>query len=156
MDLVGEERIAAPSDIVWAAMNDPEILKQCIPGCRSVERRSAADFAATVKVGFGLLSVTFEGDIRLSNVQAPRSYTIVAEGKGGIAGFAQGAADVTLVEDGRETILRYVAKGDAGGRVADLGARLIRATLEKLAGRFWAGFNAAVMARYADEIANAR
>lgn len=156
MDLVGEERIAAPSHIVWAAMNDPEILKQCIPGCRAVERRSATDFAATVKVGFGLFSITFEGEIRLSNVEAPRSYTIAAEGKGGIAGFAHGAADVTLAEDGRETILRYVAKGDVGGRVADLGARLIRSTLEKLANRFWAGFNTAVIARYADEIADAR
>jgi carbon monoxide dehydrogenase subunit G len=149
MDLIGEERIAAPRDVVWAAMNDPDIIRQCIPGCQTVEKLSSTEFLATVKVGFGLFSVTFNGDIRLSNVDAPRSYTISAEGRGGIAGFAKGEADVTLVDEGLHTLLRYEADGDTGGRIAELGGRLIRATLEKLARRFWGNFNAAVIEKAA-------
>ena len=145
----GEEKIAAPIDKVWAALNDPAVLKECIPGCQSVEKRTPTEFVATVKVGFGLFSVTFNGDIRLSNVDAPRSYTISAEGRGGIAGFAKGEADVTLVNEGLHTLLRYEADGDAGGRIAELGGRLIRATLEKLARRFWGNFNAAVIEKTA-------
>lgn len=145
MDLIGEERIAARRDVVWAAMNDPDIIRQCIPGCQSVEKLSPTQFLATVKVGFGLFSVTLHGEIKLSNVDAPRSYTIAAEGRGGIAGFARGEADVTLVDEGLHTLLRYSADGDTGGRIAELGGRLIRTTLEKLARRFWGSFNAAVI-----------
>jgi carbon monoxide dehydrogenase subunit G len=149
MDLIGEERIAARRDVVWAAMNDPDIIRQCIPGCQSVEKLSPTQFLATVKVGFGLFSVTFHGEIKLSNVDAPRSYTIAAEGRGGIAGFARGEADVTLVDEGLHTLLRYSADGDTGGRIAELGGRLIRTTLEKLARRFWGSFNAAVIEKAA-------
>ena len=149
MELIGEERIAAPRDVVWAAMNDPDIIRQCIPGCQNVEKLSSTQFLATVKVGFGLFSVTFNGEIRLSNVDVPRSYTIAAEGRGGIAGFARGEADVTLVDEGLHTLLCYKADGDTGGRVAELGGMLIRTTLEKLARRFWGSFNAAVVEKAA-------
>jgi len=88
MDLTGEERIAAPRDVVWAALNDPEILKQCIPGCQNLEMKSPTELMAVVKVKIGPVSATFNGEVLLSNIQAPESYTISGEGKGGIAGFA--------------------------------------------------------------------
>lgn len=105
MDMTGEERIAAPREAVWAALNDPEILKQCIPGCQSLEMRSPTELSAVVKLKVGPVSASFAGDVVLSNINAPESYTISGEGKGGIAGFAKGGADVTLREDGGDTIL---------------------------------------------------
>jgi carbon monoxide dehydrogenase subunit G len=147
MDVTGEERITAPRDMVWAALNDPEILKQCIPGCQSLELKSPTALAATIKVKVGVVSATFSGEVTLSNVDAPRSYTISAEGKGGIAGFARGGADVVLKDEGAETILQYNAKAQVGGKIAQLGVRLIRSTSQKLAGRFFSDLNAAVSAR---------
>lgn len=147
MDLTGEERIMAPRDIVWAALNDPEILKQCIPGCQTLEMKNPNELAATVKLRIGPVSATFNGDVTLSNIRAPESYTIAGEGKGGIAGFAKGGADVVLKEDGSETILQYDVKAQVGGKIAQLGARLIDSTSKKLAQQFFADFNAAVSAK---------
>ena len=144
MDLTGEERIMAPRDVVWAALNDPEILKQCIPGCQSLEMKSPTELAAVVKIKIGPVSATFNGEVTLSNINAPESYTISGEGKGGIAGFAKGGADVVLKEDGGETILQYEAKAQVGGKIAQLGARLIDSTSTKLAQQFFSDFNAAV------------
>ncbi|MEZ2130926.1 MULTISPECIES: carbon monoxide dehydrogenase subunit G [unclassified Sinorhizobium] len=146
MDLTGEERITAPRDAVWAALNNPDILKQCIPGCQSLEMRSPTELAATVKIKIGPVSATFNGEVTLSNINPPESYTISGEGKGGIAGFAKGGADVTLKEDGGETILSYVVNAQVGGKLAQLGARLIDSTSKKLAQQFFAAFNAAVTA----------
>src|SRR3954464_824416 len=120
MDMTGEERIAAPRAAVWAALNDPDILKQCIPGCQSLERISPTQLTATVKLKIGPVSASFNGDVTLSNINAPESYTISGEGKGGIAGFAKGGADVVLKEDGDETILQYQAKAQVGGKIAQL------------------------------------
>lgn len=146
MDLTGEERITAPRDAVWAALNNPDILKQCIPGCQSLEMKSPTELAATVKIKIGPVSATFNGEVTLSNINPPESYTISGEGKGGIAGFAKGGADVTLKEDGGDTILSYVVNAQVGGKLAQLGARLIDSTSKKLAQQFFAAFNAAVTA----------
>ncbi|TXI03640.1 MAG: carbon monoxide dehydrogenase [Rhizobium sp.] len=144
MDMTGEERIAAPRDAVWAALNDPEILKQCIPGCQSLEKISPTELTATVKLKIGPVSASFNGEVKLSNINAPESYTISGEGKGGIAGFAKGGADVVLKEDGDETILQYEAKAQVGGKIAQLGSRLVDSSAKKLAQQFFADFTAAI------------
>lgn len=144
MDMTGEERITAPRDTVWAALNDPEVLKRCIPGCQTLEMKSPTELAASVKIKIGPVSATFNGEVTLSNINAPESYTISGEGKGGIAGFAKGGADVVLKEDGAETVLQYNAKAQVGGKIAQLGARLVDSTSQKLAQQFFADFNAAV------------
>lgn len=144
MEMQGEERIAARRDAVWQCLNDPEILKQCIPGCQSLEAKSATELAAVVKVKIGPVSATFNGNVILSNLSPPDSYTISGEGKGGIAGFAKGRADVALEEENDETVLRYAVKAEVGGKIAQLGSRLIDSTARKLAQQFFANFNLAV------------
>lgn len=147
MDFTGEERIAASRAAVWAALNDPDILRRCIPGCEAMERISPNEFAATIKVKFSLFSVTFHGALLLSNVDAPQSYTLSAEGKGGIAGFAKGSADVIMEEDGGETVLLYRGGAELGGKLAQFGSRLLDSSARKLADRFFSNFNAAVVAK---------
>ena len=144
MDMTGEERINAPRDAVWAGLNDPEILKRCIPGCQTLELKSPTELVASVRIKIGPVSATFNGEVTLSNINAPESYTISGEGKGGIAGFAKGGADVVLMADGSETVLQYSAKAQVGGKIAQLGARLVDSTSQKLAQQFFSDFNAAV------------
>ncbi len=137
----GEERIAAPVDKVWAALNDPAVLKGSIPGCQSLEMKTPTDMAATVVLKIGPIKATFNGEVTLKNLNPPHSYTIQGEGKGGIAGFAKGGADVTLTADGDgATLLKYAAKADVGGKIAQLGSRLITSTSKKLAGEFFSTF----------------
>ena len=143
----GEERVAAPIDKVWQALNDPDVLKACIPGCQNLEKRSDTEFAATVVLKIGPIKATFAGEVALKNLNPPRSYTIEGEGKGGIAGFAKGGAHVSLSEDGPDaTILKYATKADVGGKIAQLGSRLIASTSKKLAGEFFSSFNEKVSA----------
>lgn len=144
MDMTGEERILAPRDAVWRGLNDPEILKRCIPGCQSIEMKSPTELSAVVKIKIGPVSASFTGDVILSNLNPPESYTISGEGKGGIAGFAKGGADVTLVDDGAETVLRYDVKAQIGGKLAQLGSRLVDSTAKKLAQQFFTDFGIAV------------
>jgi carbon monoxide dehydrogenase subunit G len=137
----GSERIEAPIGKVWQGLNDPEILRACIPGCQSLEKKSDSEMAATVVLKIGPIKATFGGEVTLSNLKPPHSYTISGEGKGGIAGFAKGGADVTLAEDGPDaTVLTYAAKADVGGKIAQLGSRLITSTSKKLAGQFFSSF----------------
>ncbi|MGE0502187.1 MAG: carbon monoxide dehydrogenase subunit G [Rhizobiaceae bacterium] len=136
----GEETIAAPVDKVWAALNDPAVLKASIPGCQSLEKTSDNELAATVVLKIGPIKATFQGEVTLENLNPPTSYTIRGEGKGGIAGFAKGGADVTLTPDGERTVLTYKAKADVGGKIAQLGSRLIQSTSKKLAGEFFSSF----------------
>jgi carbon monoxide dehydrogenase subunit G len=150
MEIAGEERISAPREVVWKALNDPDVLRQCIPGCQTLDQKSPTELAATVRVKIGPVSASFTGEVTLSNINPPESYTITGEGKGGIAGFAKGSADVTLTEDGTGTLLRYTATAQVGGKLAQLGSRLIGSTSQKLASQFFADFNAAVGAEPAE------
>ena len=144
MNMQGEERIAASVDAVWAALNNPDVLKACIPGCEALEKKSDTQMSATVALKLGPVKARFTGDVQLKNLKPPHSYTIQGEGKGGIAGFAKGGADVTLKADGDGTILAYSVNADVGGKIAQLGSRLIDSTAKKLAGQFFANLNAKV------------
>jgi carbon monoxide dehydrogenase subunit G len=144
MDMTGEERIDASRETVWAALNDIDVLKQCIPGCESLERLSDTEMAAKVKLQVGPVSARFSGKVTLSEIDAPNGYRIAGEGTGGPAGYAKGSALVRLVEDGSGTLLRFEAKADVGGKLAQLGGRLIDATARKLAGEFFGKFGAVV------------
>lgn len=143
----GEERVEAPVEKVWAALNDPATLQACIPGCQSLEKKSDTELAAKVVLKVGPIKATFAGEVTLSNLNPPHSYTIAGEGKGGIAGFAKGGADVVLVEEGPSvTLLKYSAKADVGGKMAQLGSRLMESTSKKLAGQFFSTLNEKVSA----------
>jgi carbon monoxide dehydrogenase subunit G len=142
MDIKGEYRIRARREDVWALINDPQVLRDCIPGCESLEGSLDEGFTARVTTKIGPVKATFVGTVTFSNVKAPESYTISGEGKGGVAGFAKGGADVHLAEDGEDTILTYVAKAQVGGKLAQLGSRLIDSTAKKLADEFFASLAA--------------
>jgi carbon monoxide dehydrogenase subunit G len=144
MEMSGEYRIAASREAVWAALNDPAILKEAIPGCQSLEKLSDTEMTATVVSKIGPVKATFNGNVTLSNIRPPEGYTISGEGKGGVAGFAKGGADVALVADGADTILRYTAKAQVGGKLAQVGARLIDATAKQMADQFFGAFAAKV------------
>jgi carbon monoxide dehydrogenase subunit G len=141
MDIQGQYRIQAPRDVVWAALNDPEVLKRCIPGCKELEQRSPTELAAKVALKVGPISATFTGAVTLEDLDPPAGYTIVGQGQGGAAGFAKGRAKVDLAEVSEsETDLSYTAKADVGGKLATLGSRLIQATSKKLADEFFSAF----------------
>ena len=140
MELKGERIIPATVDATWAALNDSEVLKGCIAGCESLERTGDDAFAALVAVKVGPVSARFKGQLKLSNVQAPNSYTINFDGQGGVAGFGKGSADVTLSPEGEGTRLKYVAKAQVGGKMAQVGSRLIDAAAAKVAEDFFKAF----------------
>jgi uncharacterized protein len=140
MDMTGQYRIPAPREQVWAALNDPAMLRASLPGCESLEKVSDHEFAATVVAKVGPVKAKFNGNVTLSNLNPPESYTISGEGKGGAAGFAKGGADVRLTEDGDITVLTYTAKADVGGKLAQLGSRLIDGTAKKMADEFFDNF----------------
>ena len=143
MDMTGQYRIPAPREQVWAALNDPATLKASLPGCESLEKVSDHEFAATVVAKVGPVKAKFNGNVTLSNLNPPESYTISGEGKGGAAGFAKGGADVRLTEEGDITVLTYTAKADVGGKLAQLGSRLIDGTAKKMADEFFDNFTPA-------------
>ncbi len=140
MEMSGEYRIPAPREKVWEALNDPAVLKECIPGCQSIEKLSDTELTAIVIAKVGPVKATFNGKVTFSNIDPPKGYTISGEGKGGIAGFAKGGADVSLEEVSDDTILRYTAKGQVGGKLAQIGARLIDATAKQMADEFFGAF----------------
>ena len=140
MDLFGEYRILAGRGSVWTALNDADVLRRCIPGCEELEKVSDREMTATVVAKIGPVKATFKGAVTLENLNPPESYTIVGEGKGGVAGFAKGAADVSLAEDGAETVLSYTVKAQVGGKLAQLGSRLIVSTSRKMADEFFGKF----------------
>jgi carbon monoxide dehydrogenase subunit G len=144
MQMTGEFRIAAPREAVWAALNDPEVLKQAIPGCQELEKVSDTELAAKVRAKVGPVSAAFTGNVTLSDLDPPRGYSISGEGKGGAAGFARGGAKVSLEEDGAATILRYEVEARVGGKLAQIGSRLIDSTAKKMADDFFSAFSEAV------------
>ena len=144
MKLEGSRIIAADRETVWAALNDPEVLKACINGCQELEKTSETSFEATVKQKVGPVSATFKGAVELSDLNPPESYRISGEGKGGAAGFAKGGADVKLTEVEGGTELTYDVDAKVGGKIAQLGARLIDGFAKKMADQFFETFQKAV------------
>jgi uncharacterized protein len=145
MQMNDSQRIPASKEKVWAALNDPQVLKECIPGCQSLEMSSPTDMTATVVFRVGPVKATFGGKVMLSDLDPPNSYRISGEGSGGVAGFAKGGATVRLESESPEvTILHYDVDAQIGGKVAQLGQRLIDSTAKKLAGEFFAAFGAVV------------
>jgi carbon monoxide dehydrogenase subunit G len=144
MKMTGDQRIAASRQRVWEALNDPAILKQCIPGCQSLEQESPERMKATIAIKVGPISARFAGAVTLSDLDPPNSYTISGEGQGGTAGFAKGGAKVRLAEDAGATLLSYDVDAQVGGRLAQLGGPVIDATAKQLAGSFFKRFGEVV------------
>ncbi|MGV3651794.1 MAG: CoxG family protein [Devosia sp.] len=142
MELKGAYQIPAPRERVWALLNDPDVLGACIPGCEGLTGSIEDGFAAKVTTKIGPVKATFTGAVTLSNINAPESYRISGEGKGGVAGFARGGADVHLAEQDGGTLLTYDVQAQVGGKLAQLGSRLIDATAKKLADEFFSCFAA--------------
>lgn len=144
MDMTGEYRIAAPRAKVWAALNDAEILRQSIPGCDEIEKTSETSFTAKVTAKVGPVKASFGGKVTLSDMDPPNGYTITGEGSGGVAGFAKGGAKVGLVDDDAGTLLTYSVDAQVGGKLAQIGSRLIDGTARKMAEEFFTRFAALV------------
>jgi len=145
MQMNDSQRIPAAQEKVWTALNDPQILKQCISGCQSLEMSSPTDMTATVVFRVGPVKATFGGKVTLSDLDPPNGYRISGEGSGGVAGFAKGGATVRLEsESPAVTILHYEVDAQIGGKLAQLGGRLIDSTAKKLAGEFFAAFGEVV------------
>ena len=143
MEMTGERLIPAPRQTVWAALNDPVMLQASIPGCEAVEKTSDTDMTARVALKIGPMAARFTGKVKLENMNPPQSYTITGEGNGGAMGFAKGGADVSLLEKGpNETLLTYAVKAQVGGKMAQLGGRLIDATAKQMSDQFFDRFAA--------------
>ncbi len=140
MEIKGEYRIAAPREKVFAALNDQAVLQACIPGCESLEKTSDTEMKAKVRMRIGPVSASFSGKVTLSDIDPPNGYRISGEGQGGAAGFAKGGAVVTLREDAGDTLLNYNVDAQVGGKIAQVGARLIDGTAKKLADEFFGKF----------------
>lgn len=147
MDLSGEQLIPVPRAAVWQALNDIDVLKACIPGCESIAWTGENQLEAVVTARIGPVKARFTGVVSLTNINPPNGYTISGEGKGGAAGFAKGGADVTLSDAEGGTLLRYEVKAQVGGKLAQVGARLIAGAAKKMAGDFFAAFNKEVVER---------
>jgi hypothetical protein len=140
MDLSDEIFINASRDVVYAGLNDPDILKQCIPGCEELIKHSDTELEAKVVLKVGPVRARFGGNVLLDPSAAPGGFSLSGEGNGGVAGFAKGGADVELVEQDGGTLLRYTAKAEIGGKLAQLGSRLVTSTAKKLSKKFFEKF----------------
>ena len=140
MELKDAIIINAPLDRVYAALNDPEILRQCIPGCEELIKHSDTELEAKIVLKIGPVKARFSGNVQLDKSGAPHAFSLTGQGNGGAAGHAKGGADVTLVADGDTTVLTYDAKAEIGGKLAQLGSRLIQSTAKKLAAKFFQSF----------------
>jgi uncharacterized protein len=146
MDMTGERRIPAPRQTVWEALNNPDVLKASIPGCESLEKLDDDQMKATASVKVGPISARFSGKVQLTDIDPPNGYRISGEGQGGVAGFAKGGANVALTDDGADTLLRYDVNAQVGGKLAQLGGRLIDATAKQMADAFFDRFSKQVQA----------
>jgi uncharacterized protein len=146
MTMNGEVQLAAPREVVWVKLNDPEILKQCIPGCEELNKASDTEFQAVATIKIGPVKAKFKGRVHLSDIDPPNGYKISGEGEGGVAGFAKGGAVVKLTEKDGGTLLSYDVESQIGGKLAQLGQRLVQGTAKKLADDFFNKFAAAVAA----------
>ena len=144
MTMTGEVQLAAPRQTVWEKLNDPEVLKATIPGCESLEKTSDTSFQAVAVTKIGPVKAKWKGKVNLTDLDPPNGYKIVGEGEGGVAGFAKGAADVRLSDKDGGTLLTYSVEAQIGGKLAQLGQRLINGAAKKLADEFFANFAKAV------------
>ncbi|MCP1758762.1 MULTISPECIES: SRPBCC family protein [Bradyrhizobium] len=140
MTMTGEIRLAAPREVVWAKLNDPAVLKACIPGCEELEEIDRQGFRAVAKMKVGPVSARFRGKVTLTDLDPPNSYNIAGEGEGGVAGFAKGGAKVRLLERDNGTLLTYQVEAQIGGKLAQLGQRLVNGSAKKLADEFFTNF----------------
>ena len=144
MDMNGEQRIPVGQQAVWEALNDLEVLKACIPGCDSIEKISETEHHVALTAAVGPVKAKFKGKMHLGDLNPPHSYRIGFEGQGGVAGFAKGEAQVSLKADGADTLMNYTVHAQVGGKLAQVGSRLIDAAAKKLADEFFNAFNARV------------
>lgn len=142
MEMTGEQLIALPQQAVWEALNDPDVLKQCIPGCESVERQSESEFTMVMVAAVGPVKAKFTGRLTIQDSNPPDSYALAFEGSGGVAGFGKGRAEVSLTQESDTvTMLSYRANATVGGKIAQVGSRLIDGVARKLADAFFERFN---------------
>ena len=141
MEMTGEQLIPLPQEATWAALNDPQILKECIPGCESITRTGDQEYEVLMTAKVGPVSAKFKGKMTVADADPPRAYTLRFEGQGGVAGFARGEAAIALSPEGQSTRLAYTAKATVGGKLAQVGARLIDGVAKQLAGKFFENFN---------------
>ena len=151
MEMKGEQTIPAPQQLVWEALNDPEILKACVPGCDAITLSGENTYDVLMVARVGPVSAKFKGKLTLSDIKPPESYAIAFEGQGGAAGFAKGSAQVRLEPAGAGTKLSYETKANVGGKLAQIGSRLVDAAARKVADDFFKNFNAKVAAMASDE-----
>ena len=140
MEMTGEQLIPLPQQQVWEALNDPQVLKACIPGCETIERVSDTEYKVVMTAAVGPVKATFNGKLRLADLNPPQSYSLSFEGSGGAAGFGKGGAKVTLARDGNNTRLTYTAQATVGGKLAQIGSRLIDGVARKMADDFFTRF----------------
>ncbi|HEY5897636.1 MAG TPA: carbon monoxide dehydrogenase subunit G [Burkholderiales bacterium] len=141
MEMSGEQLISAPQQTVWDALNNPDVLKACVPGCESIERTADNEYLVLMVARVGPVSAKFKGKLALSDIRAPNSYAISFEGQGGAAGFAKGGAQVRLAPETTKTRLSYDVKASVGGKLAQIGSRLVDAAAKKVADDFFRNFN---------------
>jgi hypothetical protein len=144
MDMTGEQIIPLPQQQVWDGLNDPAVLKDCIAGCDVLERVGDNEFKVGMTASIGPVKAKFSGKLTLADVNAPQSYSLAFEGSGGVAGFAKGTAQVALSPEGAGTRLAYTAKATVGGKLAQIGSRLIDGVARKMADEFFTKFNARI------------
>jgi carbon monoxide dehydrogenase subunit G len=141
MEMSGEQLIPAPQQAVWNALNDPQILKACVPGCEAITPTGDNEYQVLMVARVGPVSAKFKGKLTLSDIVPPQSYSISFEGQGGAAGFAKGGAQVSLVAENHQTKLMYDVKANVGGKLAQIGSRLVDAAARKVADDFFKNFN---------------
>ena len=147
MEINGEQRIPAQQQVVWEALNDTEALKASIPGCETVDKISETQYTARLTMSIGPVKAKFTGDVTLTDIDAPNGYTITGKGSGGAAGFGKGSAKVTLISEGNSTLLRYAANASVGGKLAQIGQRLVDSAAKKMADEFFTNFTAYLTAK---------
>jgi carbon monoxide dehydrogenase subunit G len=141
MEMTGEQLIPVSQAETWKALNDPAVLKDCIPGCESIERTGDNEYEVLLTAKVGPVSAKFKGKMTVADADPPNSYRLMFEGQGGVAGFAKGEATVSLAPEGKGTRLAYTAKAAVGGKLAQVGSRLIDGVAKQLAGKFFEAFN---------------
>ena len=141
MEMTGEQLIQLPQAATWAALHDPAVLKDSVPGCESITKTSDTEYEVLLVAKVGPVSAKFKGKMTVANEDPPRAYTLKFEGQGGVAGFARGEAAISLAPEGASTRLSYTAKATVGGKLAQVGARLIDGVAKQLAGKFFESFN---------------